>query len=190
MTTLPNRYACTIALALCAFLAPISSHAQDADDSTPSTTIGTEVDDAVITTKVRAALISDENVKSLDIKVKTYKGEVMLSGFANNQAQIDRSIAVAANIEGVKNVDNKLSLKAGKQSFGNKIDDSLITTRVKSELLSDPVMKSLEVSVTTRKGEVQLSGFVDNDVQLTHAENVTWEVEGVENVINNLSIKK
>lgn len=190
MTTLSNRYACTIAFAICAFLAPLSSNAHETGDTAPSTTIGTEIDDAVITTKVRAALISDEDIKSLDIKVKTYKGEVMLSGFANNQAQIDRSVAVAADVEGVKKVDNKLSLKEGKQTLGNKIDDGLITTRVKSELLSDPVMKSLEVSVTTRKGEVQLSGFVDNEVQLTHAENVAWGVEGVENVINNLSIKK
>jgi hypothetical protein len=52
---------------------------------------GAEVDEAVLTTKVR--------------------GEVMLCGFASNQAQIDRSIAVAKAIEGVANVENHMSLK-------------------------------------------------------------------------------
>ena len=68
--------------------------------------MGTEVDDSVITTRVRTALLSNDDVRSLDIKVKTHKGEVMLSGFADNQTQIDRSIAVAKGIDGVGNVDN------------------------------------------------------------------------------------
>ena len=144
----------------------------------------------MITTKVRTALMSNDEIKSLDIKVKTHKGEVMLSGFADNQSQIDRSIAVAKGVEGVKNVDNTLSLKEGKQTVGNKIDDSVITTQVKSAMLADPEMKSLDVSVTTRKGEVQLSGFVDNAVQLTHAVDVAKGVEGVSSVVNHMSIKK
>lgn len=190
MTTLPNRFTCAVALAVCALLAPLSVNAQGESAASPSTTIGTKVDDSVITTKVKAALMSDDNVKSLDIKVKTYKGVVMLSGFADNQDQIDRSIAVTKGVEGVHNVDNMLSLKEGKQTVGNKIDDTVITTRVKSALLADPVMKSLDVSVTTRNAEVQLSGFVDNDVQFTHAVDVAKSVEGVSSVINHMSIKK
>jgi hyperosmotically inducible protein len=190
MIKLPNRLVGTVALVACAFLAPLSVNAQDKGGPAPSTTIGTEVDDSVITAKVRAALISDDKIKSLDIKVKTHKNEVMLSGFADNQAQIDRCIAVAMGVEGVKKVDNKLSLKEGKQTVGNKIDDSVITTRVKSAMLGDPVMKSLDVSVTTRKGEVQLSGFVDNSVQLKHAVDVAKSVDGVSGVVNHMSIKK
>jgi hyperosmotically inducible protein len=97
---------------------------------------------------------------------------------------------VAKGVEGVKRVDNKLSLKEGKQSIGNKIDDSVITTRVKSAMLGDPAMKSLDVSVTTRKGEVQLSGFVDNEIQLTRAVDLAKSVAGVSSVVNHMSIKK
>jgi hyperosmotically inducible protein len=192
MITLPNRFACAGAIAACALLALLSgcNNSQGTSGTAPSTTIGTEVDDSVVTTKVRTALMSNDDVKSLDIKVKTHKGEVMLSGFADNQAQIDRSIAVAKSIEGVKNVDNQLSLKEGKQTVGNKIDDSVVTTRVKSAMLIDPAMKSLDVSVTTRKGEVQLSGFVDNEIQLTHAVDVAKGVEGVSSVVNHMSVKK
>ena len=192
MTTLSNRFARIGAIAACTLLALLSgcNNQQGLSGTATPTTIGTEVDDSVITTKIRTALMSNDDVKSLDVKVKTRKGEVMLSGFADNQAQIDRIITVAKGIEGVKAVDNQLSLKEGKQSVGHKIDDSVITTQVKSALLADPVMKSLDVSVTTRNGEVQLSGFVDNAVQMTHAVDVAKGTNGVSGVVNHMSIKK
>ncbi len=155
-----------------------------------STSLGTELDDSVITSKVRAALLGDEYVKSLDVKVETYKGEVMLSGFANSATQIERSMTVAQGVPGVKAVNNKLSLKLGTQTVGNKLDDSVITTGVKSAMLADAIMKSREVGVVTRNGEVQLSGFVDTPLQQAHAEEVAKAVEGVTDVKNNLVLKK
>lgn len=187
MTTHSNHIVRAAAIAGCALLTLLSgcNYARGA-----GTTIGTEVDDSVLAAKVRAALVSNEEVKSLDIKVKTHKGEVMLSGFADNQAQIDRSVAVAKGVDGVKDVDNKLSLKEGHQTVGNKIDDSVVTARVKAAMLADGGLKSLEVSVTTRKGEVQLSGFVDSEIQLTHALDVAKGVDGVSSVVNHMSVKK
>ncbi len=192
MANLSYRFSLTAAAAACALLAALSAcnKTEDSAATAPPTTVGTQVDDSVLTTKVRAALVQDDQVKSLDVKVTTNKGQVMLSGFADNQAQIDRSVAVAKGIEGVVDVDNKLSLKEGRQTVGNKIDDSVITTQVKSAMLADPDMKSLDVAVTTRKGEVQLSGFVDNDVQLTRAVDVAKTVDGVVGVVNHMSIKK
>lgn len=196
MTTCPNRNAYAGGIAafavLATLLSPLSGcdKTQETGGAPPTTTIGTEVDDSVITTKVRAALMSNEDVKSLDIKVTTNKGEVLLSGFADSQTQIDLSVAVAKGVDNVKSVNNKLNLKEGKQTVGNKIDDTVITALVKSALLADPTMKSLAVSVTTRKGEVQLSGFVDNLTQMTHAADVAKGVEGVTGVVNHISLKK
>lgn len=198
MTTLSNRVFSAGAISACALLVLMAGNA-NAQSATPSaaaaapaqsSTIGTVVDDSMITTKVRAALMSNEEVKSLDIKVKTYKGEVMLSGFVDNQSQIDRAVAVAKGIEGVANVDNQLSVKAGKQTVGNKIDDSVITGRVKAALLSDPAVKSLDVLVVTRKGEVQLSGFVDDASQMTRAQDVAKGIDGVTGVVNHMTVKK
>ena len=163
---------------------------QDPDVTIPATTVGTEIDDSIITTRVKAALLSDQDSKGLDIKVTTDKGVVMLSGFADTQTQIDRSVAVAKGVEGVKRVNNQLSLHAGKSTIGSQVDDSVITARVKSALLADPLMKSLDVSVVTNKGEVQLSGFVDNQAQLTRAVEITKAAEGVSSVVNHLSLKK
>lgn len=162
----------------------------DTNGPSASTTIGVEVDDSVVTTKVKAALMSDDLIKGMDVKIETRKGEVLLSGFADNQAQIDHSAAVAMAVEGVKKVDNKLVLKDGKQTVGNKIDDSVITASVKAAMLADAQMKSRDVAVVTRKGEVQLSGFVDSEIQATHALEIAKGVSGVTSVINNLKLKQ
>ncbi len=77
----------------------------------PKTTVGTEIDDSVVTTRVKSALLSEVAIKSFDIQVETRKGEVQLSGFVDNQTQIDRAIEIAHNVEGVKSVTNKMSIK-------------------------------------------------------------------------------
>ena len=132
-----------------------------------TTTIGNEIDDTVITAKVKSALLENPDTKSFDIKVETRKGLVQLSGFVNNQSQADGAITIARKIEGVKSIDNAMTLKEGKASLGNVVDDSIVTATVKSALLADPDTKSFEIAVVTRKGEVQLSGFVGTQAQIT-----------------------
>jgi len=74
-------------------------------------------------------------------------------------------------------------------STGQIIDDSVITTKVKAAIFQEPTLKSLEISVKTYKGIVQLSGFVgSSDVALRAAE-VTRRVEGVQGVKNSLVVK-
>jgi hyperosmotically inducible protein len=155
-----------------------------------TTTVGTEIDDTVVTAKVKSALLSDQEVKPFDIKVETRKGVVLLSGFVDSQFQMDHAIAVARTVEGVKGTESGMTLRDGKVSVGNKVDDSIITTRVKSALLSDPAVKSADIAVVTSKGEVQLSGFVDNQAQIDRALAVTRAVEGTQSVANQLNIKK
>ncbi len=156
----------------------------------PGTTIGTQIDDSVVTTTVKSAFLADPEVKSFDLKVETRKGEVQLSGFVGSQAQIDRAIVVARGVSGVTGIDNKLEVKSTPTTIGNKIDDSVVTTRVKSALLADTSVKSFDIAVITRKGQVQLSGFVDNQGQVDRALEVTRAVEGVGAVANDMSIKK
>ncbi|SEO39930.1 BON domain-containing protein [Nitrosovibrio sp. Nv6] len=156
----------------------------------PKTTVGTDIDDNVITTKVKSALLADEEVKGLDIQVETHKGEVQLSGYADNQAQIDRAVTVTRGVEGVKNVENKIGLKTTDTTVGEKIDDGIITTKVKAALLGDSGVDGTDVTVVTRDGEVQLSGYVTDAAQIDRAAEVARGVKGVKNVVNELSVKK
>lgn len=154
-----------------------------------TTTIGNEIDDTVITAKVKSALLENPDTKSFDIKVETRKGLVQLSGFVNNQSQADGAITIARKIEGVKSIDNAMTLKEGKASLGNVVDDSIVTATVKSALLADPDTKSFEIAVVTRKGEVQLSGFVGTQAQIDRAAATVRGVAGVTAVINQIAIK-
>ncbi len=154
------------------------------------TTVGTEIDDSLLTARVKAALADNMEIKSFDIKVETRKAEVMLSGFVDNQAQIDHAVAVARTVPGVLAIDNKVSLKGAPTSIGTKVDDTLITTRVKTLLMADEGVKSADIAVVTRNGEVQLSGFVNNQGQIDRALEISGDVDGVTKVSNDMSIKK
>ncbi|PRC92169.1 BON domain-containing protein [Solimicrobium silvestre] len=80
--------------------------------STPThESTGQYVDDTVITTNVKAAILGEPSLKVAEITVKTYKGEVQLSGFVGSVDNIRTAIAVAEKIDGVKLVKNEMTLK-------------------------------------------------------------------------------
>jgi osmotically-inducible protein OsmY len=76
-----------------------------------------------------------------------------------------------------------------KESTGEYVDDSVITTKVKSLLVENDFLKSFQISVETYKGIVQLSGFVDSQKAINKAGEITGSVKGVKSVKNNLMLK-
>ncbi len=78
---------------------------------------------------------------------------------------------------------------ATKEGTGGYIDDTVITTKVKSTLLADDSLKSTEINVETFKGRVQLSGFVSSPQMANRAVGITRCVAGVKSVVNNMQIK-
>lgn len=72
---------------------------------------GEYIDDAVITTKVKAAIFNEPTLKSAEINVETYNGVVQLSGFVNSQADINKAAEVARGVKGVKSVKNDMRVK-------------------------------------------------------------------------------
>ena len=72
---------------------------------------GEYVDDTVITTRVKAAVLNEPSLKSAEINVETFKGRVQLSGFVSSRADIDRAVALTRTIKGVTSVANDMRLK-------------------------------------------------------------------------------
>lgn len=70
---------------------------------------GKYLSDAWITAKVKAALVKDEKLKGLDVKVNTHRGIVQLSGWAANPELAHRAVKIAATVEGVKGVQDNLN---------------------------------------------------------------------------------
>lgn len=75
------------------------------------------------------------------------------------------------------------------RTAGQTVDDATITAKVKSQLLADPDVSALNVNVTTFRGQVQLSGYVDNPTQRSKAEQIAKNVSGVKAVSNDLIVK-
>ena len=72
---------------------------------------GEYVDDTVITTKVKAAILKEPTLKSAEINVETFKGVVQLSGFVSSQVAENTAVDVTRNVAGVKSVKNDMRLK-------------------------------------------------------------------------------
>jgi len=75
------------------------------------------------------------------------------------------------------------------ESTGEYVDDSVITTKVKSLLAADDFLKSFQIGVETYKGTVQLSGFVNSQKAVDKAIEITRSVKGVKSVKNDLIVK-
>jgi osmotically-inducible protein OsmY len=76
-----------------------------------------------------------------------------------------------------------------RESAGEYVDSSVITTKVKTALLADPDVSGLAIEVETFKDVVQLSGFVDTKEQAQKAVEIARNVEGVRSVKNSLIVK-
>ncbi len=74
-------------------------------------TVGAYVDDAAITTSIKARMVEDKNVDAAAIKVQTLNGEVMLSGFAKSSVEKNTAESIAMKVKGVKMVKNEIAVR-------------------------------------------------------------------------------
>lgn len=88
------------------------THAAEADTNKQSA--GEYAADAMITTKVKAAFVADTSLSALDISVETQDGNVMLTGTVGTDAEIKQAAETAGGVEGVKQVQNDLTVDPAK----------------------------------------------------------------------------
>lgn len=93
------------------FLAVMLVTAVGCSSSPKQAGVGEYVDDTIITTKVKAALVNDPTTKATEINVETFKGVVQLSGFVSSQAAANRAVELTRQVNGVKSVRNDMRLK-------------------------------------------------------------------------------
>ena len=149
---------------------------------------GDYVEDATIAASIKAGLLDNKATSSVRINVESYKGVVQLSGFVESQAEKDTAGKVASGVSGVKRVINSIGL-APRTSVGRKLDDSLITGKVKAALMDTRDVASRQINVETKNGVTQLAGFVTSARMRDKAGSVAAEVSGVTRVDNVLQVK-
>lgn len=156
--------------------------------ATDPRSVGTQIDDAVITAKIKAKLIEDPLTKARKIDVDTVNGVVTLTGVVDSQEEINRAISIASNTQGVKKVIN--NLRIGKRDIKSYITDKEITMKIKAKFIADPDLKALSIDVDTVNGIVTLTGIVEKEEQKRRAVELAKSVEGVKQIIVNLQVKQ
>jgi osmotically-inducible protein OsmY len=76
-----------------------------------------------------------------------------------------------------------------RESTGQYVDDSTITAKIKAEIFKEDSLKSLQITVVTYKGNVQLSGFVESSQNIKKAGQIARSVDGVRSVKNDLVVR-
>ena len=153
--------------------------------------VGEVIDDSVLTSKVKVALIDDPVTKAGQINVETYRGVVQLGGFVDNAQQKDQATKVARSVTGVKEVRNDLRVSTKPEATaGQGVDDSMLTASVKTKLMETSETKAHQINVGTEKGVVQLTGFVDSTAMKAKAGEIARSVDGVKEVRNDLEIRQ
>jgi hyperosmotically inducible protein len=107
--------------------------------------------------------------------------------YMKNSLKLIALLALGAG--GVLSLPTGCAGTATRESSGEYVDDASITTKVKAAFVKDEVVKAMQVDVTTFKGVVQLSGFVDTAAQKERAGQVAAAVANVRSVQNNITVK-
>lgn len=144
--------------------------------------IGAQIDDNTIEIKAMLELMKDDGIdKHTHLNVISYNGAVLVVGQSPNQFLIDNALKILNAIKGVKKVHNQIKLGTP-VTFSTKTTDTWITTKVKTNLLTDDVVKGHNIKVVTENKVVYLLGNVGPE-QETAASKVAAGVTGVEQVI-------
>ena len=127
------------------------------------------------------------------IKLDTDGNKTLTIIEASKDKSLDKqNFALAdVNSDGTLDQNEYSTYKSAKQQkvVGRVVEDSVITAKAKAEILAAKDLKSLQISVETRKGEVILSGFVDNEAAKMRAEQIVAKIDGVKAVKNGLVVK-
>jgi len=100
-----------LGLALCISTLPVAALVTGCAGDRYHQSTGEEIDDHAISERVKSALSNDTEYKYEGVNVDTFKGTVQLNGFVDNSAQKSRAAELAKGIEGVKDVENNITVK-------------------------------------------------------------------------------
>jgi hyperosmotically inducible protein len=143
--------------------------------------------DAWVTTKVKMALMTNENVSARDVNVDTVDGRVTLHGAVSTAAEKTQAEQVARKIEGVREVRNLLQVVPKKAMERVKISDDQLKQRVDKALDSDPALKDSNIGVqSVNNGVVLLSGKAKSLSDAYRAVEDASRVEGVVRVASEI----
>jgi hyperosmotically inducible periplasmic protein len=150
--------------------------------------------DAATTSRVRTALLLSKHVSPFDIKVETIQGEVTLEGQVPSEQLKTVAGAIAQDTASVKQVHNNLSVNPSternpdREHLGERVADLEIQTLVTDALSKNADLAEKHIATVVKNRTVALNGTVQTTSQKYAAEQIAWQVPGVQGLSDNLSV--
>lgn len=144
-------------------------------------TSGVFIDDQAIELKARKMIIDNIGSANINVSVTSYNQNVLLTGEAIDEATKEKAERAARSVENVKNVINELTI-GEKSSMRSRSNDTLLTSKVKTNLLKDKRLHAHHVKVVTENSVVYLMGIVSRD-EAEAAVEVARDINGVHKVV-------
>jgi hyperosmotically inducible protein len=142
--------------------------------------------DSAMTSAVENSLKTNDKVKAKHVEVQTREGVVYLTGVVDTEEESREAARVAWNTKGVDGVENDLTV--GERTVGSWIDDVLISSTVKTKLITNSEIKAGDIDVSSSQGVVTLIGRVSSTTIKSDAERIARGTSGVKDVNNELTV--
>ena len=153
-----------------------------------------EHSDTWIKVKVKSVLMFHRNVSGSGTEVSVKDGVVTLRGAATSLAQKELTAEYAKDIDNVKEVKNEMTVATTPatpaETLGEKIDDASISAQVKASLFSHRSTSAIKTKVSTTDGVVTVSGKAKNEAEKTLVTKLATDINGVNSVVNNMTVAK
>lgn len=151
--------------------------------------VGTYADDEAITFQIEKEFLNDKTVKYLDYDASSYEGHVYIVGEYESRAQVDRAVAIAKGVKGVRTVTTYLLPKNPNDHCGTT-DNLAIYGRLKKTLVADKDIWSTNVEIKTIQCNVILLGIVGSMSEREKIIDYAGKTKGVRKVKSYLKIKR
>ncbi|RLC25270.1 MAG: hypothetical protein DRH93_02340 [Deltaproteobacteria bacterium] len=154
--------------------------------ATDERSIGTMLDDSVISSTVKTKMISDEFIKATHIDVDVLNGVVFLIGVIESSSQRRMAADIARGVEGVRRVENQLLV--GKTSVEQDLNDTILTSKIRTELVKAPDIRSTNIDIDTNNNVVTVTGIVSSQNEKNKALYIVQKVSGNRQIVDNLIV--
>lgn len=165
----------TLVLAGCSTAVPLT-------DDRGKRTLGTSIDDVMIESRASSNIKSvNEQLSKANIEVTSFNGVVLLTGQVPSEDAKRQAEEAIDGVRNVRNVHNELEV-AGPTSIPSRLNDSYLSTKVKTALLTDGDAEGSRTKVVTENGVVYLMGLLTRD-EADAAVQRAREVFGVQKIV-------
>ena len=148
-------------------------------------TIGTQIDDSIMQKNLRAKLILMDKSYLLNVKTKVLDGRIFITGKVNTVEEKLKITKLGWEIKGARSVKNDLKIKE-KFNFTQTAKDVLITSQLRTALITNKKIKSVNYDIDTYKKIIYVYGISQNEEERAEVINEAKQVLDVEDVVTSI----